>query len=94
MNESGISLEKIQEWLVQTVSLLVEVPEEVNVESKTDEMGVLFTLKVAQKDAGKVIGKMGNTAKALRSLLRVMGMNKSARINLKIDVPELQGDGY
>ena len=37
---------------------------------------------------GKVIGRMGNTAKAVRTLLRVVGMKNNARVNLKINEPE------
>ena len=51
-------------------------------------MGVLLTLKVAQSDMGKIIGRAGNTAKAIRTLLRVVGMKNDARVNLKIDEPK------
>jgi hypothetical protein len=51
-------------------------------------MGVLLTLSVNPADMGKVIGRMGNTAKAIRTLLRVVGMKNNARVNLKINEPE------
>ena len=53
-----------------------------------DEMGVLMTLSVNPVDMGKVIGRSGNTAKAIRTLLRVVGMKNNARVNLKINEPE------
>ena len=51
-------------------------------------MGVLLTLKVAPEDVGKIIGRRGATARALRSLLRIVGMKTNARVNLKIEEPE------
>jgi hypothetical protein len=51
-------------------------------------MGVLMTLDVNPADMGKIIGRQGNTAKAIRTLLRVVGMKNNARVNLKISEPE------
>ena len=51
-------------------------------------MGVLLTLEVNAADMGKVIGRSGNTAKAIRTLLRVVGMKNNSRVNLKINEPE------
>ncbi|TSC67380.1 MAG: hypothetical protein G01um101472_432, partial [Parcubacteria group bacterium Gr01-1014_72] len=47
-----------------------------------------LTLSVSPADMGKIIGRMGNTAKAIRTLLRVVGMKNNARVNLKINEPE------
>jgi hypothetical protein len=60
----------------------------VNVERKIDEMGVLISLDVNPNDMGMVIGREGMTAKALRTLLRVIGARNNARVNLKINEPE------
>ena len=46
-----------------------------------------MTLDVHPDDMGKVIGRSGNTAKAIRILLRVVGMKNNARVNLKINEP-------
>ncbi len=51
-------------------------------------MGVLLLLTVHPDDMGKIIGKAGNTAKSIRTLLRVVGMKTDARVNLKIEEPE------
>lgn len=51
-------------------------------------MGVLISLTVNPADMGKIIGRMGNTAKAIRTLLRIIGMKNNARVNLKINEPE------
>ena len=78
---------KDQEFVEYVVKALVESPEQVKVERRVDEMGVLITLDVAQNDMGKVIGRDGATAKAIRTLLRVVGMKNNARVNLKINEP-------
>ncbi len=70
------------------VKELVDTPDAVKVERKVDEMGVLITLDVDSADMGKIIGKNGNTAKAIRTLLRVVGMKNNSRVNLKINEPE------
>jgi predicted RNA-binding protein YlqC (UPF0109 family) len=69
------------------VKALVEKPEDVKINRTVDEMGVLMTLDVNKDDMGKIIGREGNTAKAIRTLLRVVGMKNNARVNLKINEP-------
>lgn len=81
-------MEKAKQFLESLVSQLVTRPDAVFVEVKTDEMGVLLTLHVAAEDMGKIIGKQGETAKAIRTLLRICGSLEKARINLKIAEPE------
>ncbi|MDP3727429.1 MAG: KH domain-containing protein [bacterium] len=76
------------EFLEYVIKALVDEPDKVEVDRKVDEMGVLLTLKVSAPDMGKIIGRNGNTAKAIRSLLRVVGMKNNARVNLKIEEPE------
>ena len=79
---------KDQEFLENLVKALVDYPDSVKVNRKVDEMGVLMTLDVNSADMGKIIGRQGNTAKAIRTLLRVVGMKNNARVNLKISEPE------
>jgi uncharacterized protein len=76
-----------QEFLEYAVKMLVDYPDDVKVERKIDEMGVLITLDVNPKDMGMVIGREGATAKALRTILRVIGAKNNARVNLKINEP-------
>ncbi|MDP3735339.1 MAG: KH domain-containing protein [bacterium] len=78
---------KDQEFLEYVVKALVDNPDSVKVERKVDEMGVLMTLDVHSEDMGKIIGRSGATAKALRTLLRVVGMKNNARVNLKVNEP-------
>ena len=77
-----------KEFLEMVVKALVDHPADVKVDRKVDEMGVLITLDVNPEDMGKIIGRQGNTAKAIRTLLRVVGMKNNARVNLKISEPE------
>lgn len=77
-----------QKFLETLVKALVDHPESVKANRTVDEMGVLLTLDVHAEDMGKIIGRSGNTAKAIRTLLRVVGMKNEARVNLKINEPE------
>lgn len=79
---------KDRDFIEYVVKMLVDNPDDVKVERKIDEMGVLITLDVNSKDMGMVIGREGMTAKALRTLLRVIGARNNARVNLKINEPE------
>jgi predicted RNA-binding protein YlqC (UPF0109 family) len=83
-------MEKISEieFLEFVVKALVDRPEDVKITRAVDEMGVLVSLSVHATDMGKVIGKEGNIAKAIRTLLRTIGMKNNARVNLKINEPE------
>lgn len=75
-------------FLEYIVKALVEHPSDVKVHRVIDEMGVLITLDVNPGDMGKIIGRDGATAKAIRTLLRVVGMKNNARVNLKINEPQ------
>lgn len=77
-----------QEFLSFVVKSLVDNPNDVKIDRKVDEMGVLLTLSINPADMGKIIGRQGNTAKAIRTLLRVIGMKNNSRVNLKINEPE------
>lgn len=77
-----------QEFLEFLIKSIVDHPEAVKVDRKVDEMGVLLSLQVDPKDMGQVVGKMGSTAKAIRSLLRIVGIKNNARVTLKIIEPE------
>ncbi len=77
-----------QEFLEFLVKAIVDNPNDVKIERKVDEMGVLLTLKVNAQDMGQVVGRQGATAKAIRSLLRIVGIKNNARVNLKIEEPE------
>ncbi len=77
-----------QEFLEYLVKSIVDHPDDVKVDRKVDEMGVLLTLHVHPQDMGQVVGRQGATANSLRSLLRIVGIKNNARVNLKIEEPE------
>jgi hypothetical protein len=77
-----------QEFLENIVKALVSHPEDVKIDRNVDEMGVLLSLKLNAEDMGQVIGRQGSTARAIRSLLRIVGLRNNARVNLKIEEPE------
>lgn len=81
-------MEQDQEFVEYIVKALVDHPDDVRTERVVDEMGVLITLHINPEDMGQVIGRMGQTAKAIRTLLRVVGAKRKARVNLKIYDPE------
>jgi len=77
-----------QDFLEFIVKALVDNPDDVKVDRKVDEMGVLLSLKVNPEDMGQIIGKAGSTARAIRNLVRIVGLKNHARVNLKIEEPE------
>lgn len=77
-----------QEFIESVVKALVGHPGDVKAERTVDERGVLITLHINPEDMGYVIGRQGQTARALRTLLRIVGAKNNARVNLKIYEPE------
>lgn len=77
-----------KDFLESIVKFLVDSPDAVKTTRTVDEMGVLLTLDVDPNDMGQIIGRRGNTARAIRTLLRVVGAKNNARVNLKINQPE------
>jgi predicted RNA-binding protein YlqC (UPF0109 family) len=78
---------KDQEFLEFLVKALCDHPEVAKIERKVDEMGVLLTLRVHKDDMGQFIGKKGQTIRAIRHLLRVIGFKHHARVMLKVEEP-------
>lgn len=81
-------MEQDQAFVEYVVKALVDNPSAVTSDRTVDEMGVLITLKVDPADLGQVIGRQGQTAKSIRTLLRVVGAKHHARVNLKIYEPD------
>lgn len=74
-------------FLQYVLSSIVEDKDALHIDGKIDELGVLLTVSVSDRDMGKLIGKSGQTVKALRTLLRIIGGTSEQRINLKILEP-------
>lgn len=72
------------EFLKFIVTNLVTNKDEVVIERKEDELGVLLTLKVNKEDMWSIIGKNGNIVSSIRTLLKILGSKLWKRINLKV----------
>lgn len=83
MSENKQALEFVKYLLDQ----ICENKSDISIEQTKDEMGILISIKVAESDMGKLIGKQGQTISAIRTLVRIMGARKNERINLKVLEP-------
>ena len=77
-----------QEFVEYVVQNIVNHPADVRTERIVDERGVLITLHINPEDMGYVIGRQGQTARSVRTLLKIVGAKNNARVNLKIYEPE------
>jgi len=84
MTEKKLADQDFLEFLIKS---LVDHPDDVKVDRRVDEMGVLLSLKVNPEDMGQIIGRAGATARSIRSLVRIVGLKNHARVNLKIEEP-------
>jgi predicted RNA-binding protein YlqC (UPF0109 family) len=78
----------VKEFLEYVARSLVEKPDEVTVEVQEDGDEVTLTLVVDEHDMGRVIGRDGRIANAMRSLLRVMGTRDGRHVELEITSDE------
>lgn len=78
----------MEQYLESLVRPLLSLPDELRVEKTTDEKGVLLTLFINQQDLGRIIGKQGQTAHAIRRLVRQFGMLQKAFVAVKIYEPD------
>ena len=81
-------LQKDQAFVEYVVKSLVNHPDDVHADRTVDDRGVLITLHINQEDMGYIIGRQGQTARAIRILLKTVGAKDNARVNLKIFEPE------
>ncbi len=79
-----------QSFIEYIVKSIVNHPEDVKTERTIDDRGVKITLYVNSEDMGYVIGREGQTARALRILLKIVGAKDNARVSLVIYEPEDQ----
>ena len=84
---STITMEMDEQFVLSVVKAIVNNPNDVKTTRTIDERGVLITLDVNPSDMGYVIGRQGQTARAVRTLLKIVGAKNNARVNLKINEP-------
>ncbi len=80
-------MEQDQAFVEYVVKAIVNNSDAVKTTRVIDERGVLITLDVDPSDMGYVIGRHGQTARSLRTLLKIVGAKNNARVNLKINEP-------
>jgi predicted RNA-binding protein YlqC (UPF0109 family) len=74
----------VKELVEYIAKALVDKPNEVNIREVEGEKTTVIELRVDQSDLGKVIGKQGRTARAIRTLLNAAGIKKGKRVVLEI----------
>ena len=84
MTTDGSAMRAVVEVVARA---LVDRPDEVQVTESARRGMTVVELSTAPGDMGKIIGRQGNTAKSIRTLLRVVGMKNNSRVNLKINEP-------
>jgi predicted RNA-binding protein YlqC (UPF0109 family) len=77
--------DRIAELVEFIAKTLANHPDAVKVRSEEEGSRTIITLEVDDRDKGKVIGRQGRVAQALRSLLRVAAVKQNTRINLEIE---------
>ena len=74
-------MKELVEYIAKSI---VDAPDDVKVEEETEEDSIILKLQVADEDKGRVIGKQGRIAEAMRALLRVKAAKASTRVRLEI----------
>ena len=74
----------MKEFIEYIAKMLVDQPDSVTIEEETAEDKIILKLKVAQPDIGKIIGKKGRTAFALRTLLAAVGKKTGKKVRLEV----------
>ncbi len=74
-------MKELVEYIAKSI---VDAPDDVKVEEENDENGITLKLQVADEDKGRVIGKQGRIAEAIRTLLRVKAAKAGTKVRLEI----------
>ena len=74
-------MRELVEYIAKSI---VNSPDDVVVTEETDEQGIILKLQVADDDKGRVIGKQGKIAQAMRTLIRVKAAKAGTRATLEI----------
>ena len=74
----------IQELIKNIVSNIVDNPEQIYIEKEDTENGILFQIKVGKDDVGKIIGKQGRVASAIRTVSKAAGAKHGVRVLVNV----------
>ena len=77
-----------RDFVEYILKAIVSHPDEIKVTRTVDDLGVLLTISAHSEDMGTIIGKNGQTAKSIRTLLHALGSKSNERVNMKILEPE------
>jgi predicted RNA-binding protein YlqC (UPF0109 family) len=77
--------ELTREFIEYVAGMLVRNPDEVQVTGTVDERGVVYRIKLAPDDVGRVIGREGRIIQAMRSLLRAAAVRQGTRLAVEVD---------
>ncbi len=73
----------MKEVLMTIITNLVEFPEQVSISEKEDERNVVYEVRVANSDMGKVIGREGKIAGAIRTVMKALAAKQQKRITVE-----------
>lgn len=74
-------MKELVEYIVKSI---VTDPDKVSITTEESEEGLILKLEVAPEDKGRVIGKQGRVAEAMRTLLRVKAAKEETKVRLQI----------
>ncbi len=77
-------MDKLKEWLSLVIKGLVTNSDSINIDVLEDEQGLLFTVSVEKAEIGKIIGKKGIIAEALKTLVRSAGYQHDVRASMRV----------
>ena len=77
----------LTDWLTNVLKGLVTDPNSLSVEKIVDDLGTKFTVRVGESDRGRIIGKKGQMAEAIRTILRAVGFLNDIRASMVVDIP-------
>lgn len=84
ITEEQAAVERMKELVCYIARSIVEAPDQVTITEGEGERGLVLRLEVAPDDKGRVIGKQGRVAQAMRTLLRVAATRAHTRVQLEI----------
>ena len=77
-------MSEVESVLTCMVKSIVDSPDEINIDSTESENGVLYEISVAKEDVGKIIGKKGRIASALRTIAKASGAKNGQRVMVNV----------
>ena len=82
----------VVEYTEAVIKPMLSRPEALKISHSLDAMGVLLIIDIAKEDMSIVIGKGGNTAKSIRTLVKIVGLNERQRVSIRLNEPTLENN--